>query len=71
MDTFEEDLSPIDWDESDMQVLAELRFYARMPDEFGTFELVTPALLFFSSSMLLAADFLFVNRQATTKQSGD
>jgi hypothetical protein len=42
MDAFE-DFSPIDWDQSDMEVLAELRHYGRMPDDFGTFELVASA----------------------------
>lgn len=43
MDEFEEDYSPIEWDETDMQVLAESRYYARMPADFGSFELFTQA----------------------------
>jgi hypothetical protein len=42
MDAFE-DFSPIDWDQSDMEILAEVRHYGRMPDDFGTFELVASA----------------------------
>ena len=42
MDAFE-DFSPIDWDPSDMEILAELRHYGKMPDDFGTFELVATA----------------------------
>jgi hypothetical protein len=42
MDVFE-DFSPIEWDQSDMEVLAEVRHYCRMPSDFGTFELFTAA----------------------------
>jgi hypothetical protein len=42
MDAFE-DFSPIDWDQSDMEVLDELRHYGRMPADFGTFELFSAA----------------------------
>ncbi len=38
MDPFEE-FSPIEWDQADMQLLAESRHHARMPAAFGTFEL--------------------------------
>ncbi len=38
MDPFEE-FSPIEWDQADMQLLAESRHHARMPEVFGTFEL--------------------------------